>query len=57
MPRGHMMADVFWMQFVCVCLCVYTCAHVYKCSQTSADVSDVLCEHVFIPARAQYVFM
>lgn len=43
MPRGHMMADVFWMQFVCVCV-----------RQTLSDVSDVLLVRVFI--RVQWVF-
>lgn len=51
MPRGHMMADVFWMQFACVSVCVYTC------SQTFAVVSDVLYVHIIVCVCVQCAFM
>lgn len=40
MPRGHMMADVFWMQFVCAGV---------------RPLSDVSLVHVFIRVRLRNV--
>lgn len=58
MPRGHMMADVFWMQRASEYL--RACAHLFTRSRTFADALDVqmcVCASFRERARAAYGYV